>query len=381
VGWKASSVEQHRFEACVLASEPGANRAQIARRFGVSRKTLYKWLLRFEPGRSSDSLKDRARRPVSSPTRTRQAVVDQVIALRQKHPAWGGRKISHVLARDNASVPAASTVTDILRRHCLIGQQASEDRQRWQRFEHPAPNDLWQMDFIGHFGLKQGRCHPLTILDDHSRYALTVKGCHDQQELTVKTVLIELFRKYGMPWRILCDNGAPWGTSDREDPVARYTKLGVWLMRLGVGITHGRPAHPQTQGKDDRFNRTVNAELISCRSFQDVPMFDRHARDFRHVYNHVRPHEALNMQTPATRYTPSPRVYPERLPEPAYDANDQIRRVDDNAQISFKGYHMRVGKAFVGQDIALRPTGTDGVWTMHFAYHELRQIDLREMTK
>ena len=172
-----------------------------------------------------------------------------------------------------------------------------------RRFEHAAPNELWQMDFKGHFALRQGRCHPLTVLDDHSRYALEEDRRLRRPE-TGETVrrqgLQAVFRRYGLPCRILTDNGSPWGSSGTGHGL--HSQLSVWLMDLGVGVAHGRPYHPQTQGKDERFHRTLKAEVLDGRTFADLP----HAQDafdaWREVYNSQRPHQALDMARPSARH-------------------------------------------------------------------------------
>ena len=210
-----------------------------------------------------------------------------MLEVRAAHPAWGGRKIAAVLKREGAKAPSASTITEILRRAgALTGPGAGEARA-WTRFEHPSPNDLWQMDFKGHFALEQGRCHPLTVLDDHSRYALEIGACGNEQTATVQDRLTAVFRRYGLPWRILADNGPPWGTSGSPQ---RHTPLTVWLLDLGVAVSHGRPFHPQTQGKDERFHRTLKAEVLDGRSFKRLATAQAAFDAWRQVYNAKRPH-------------------------------------------------------------------------------------------
>src|SRR5262249_18423537 len=241
--------------------------SELCQRFGISRKTGYKWIRRFQEG-GTKNLEDRSRRPRSSPRRSSQELEVKVVRLRRKHRAWGGRKIRRRLEDlGEKKVCSASTITAILRRHDLIEPIASVQRGKMERFEYPVPNDLWQMDFKGHFALRLGgRCHPLTVLDDHSRYALVLKSCGDERTATVRGHLTQAFERYGLPRRILCDNGAPWGTSG-QGGWDHWTPLSLWLMRLGVGMIHGRPYHPQTQGKEERFHATLNAELLRWRSF------------------------------------------------------------------------------------------------------------------
>jgi transposase InsO family protein len=306
--------------------------------------------------------------------RTDPASEAAVCAVRTMHPAWGGRKIRrYLLDRGTPAVPAASTITDILRRHDLLDPTNTATHRAWQRFEAAAPNDLWQMDFKGQIALRQGRCHPLTVLDDHSRYALALDACGDERAATVQARLIALFERYGLPWRLLADNGAPWG-----DGGARYTALTVWLLRLGIAVSHGRPYHPQTQGKEERFHRTLKAEVLAGEPFADLTMaqgaFDR----WRLSDNHERPHEALGLATPSSRYLPSPRRYPARLPEIEYGPDDAVRTVQDGGAVSFANRPFRVSKAFHGERVAVRPTPTDGVRVIYFMTHRIAQIDLRD---
>ena len=255
--WMEVDIVGLREEFVVLSLSPGANVRELCRRFGISAKTGYKWRKRYlAEGRAG--LSDRSRCPRHSPRRAPPETEKSVAALRATHPAWGGRKIrARLLALGREEVPAASTITGILRRRGLVEAAESAKRGPWRRFERPRPNDLWQMDFKGHFALTGGgRCHPLTVLDDHSRFALGLEACADERTETVRGHLRALFRRYGLPERILADNGSPWGS----DPSHPYTSLTVWLLRLGVGVSHGRPYHPQTQGKDERFHRTVGAE-------------------------------------------------------------------------------------------------------------------------
>jgi len=226
----------------------------------------------------------------------------------------------------------------------------------------------------GHFATHAGRCHPLTALDDHSRYNLILAACGDEQGATVRGRLEEALRRYGLPLAMLMDGGSPW-SDPGGDPLTRFT---VWLMRLGVRVAHGRPYHPQTQGKEQRFHRTFKAEVTSGRSFRDLAECQRAFDDWRARYNHERPHEALDMARPAERYRPSPRPFPEAPPPIEYAPGDQVRKVDRDGFISFKNRPWRISKALRGEPIALRPEGEDGVYAVHYCAHRIKTIDLRE---
>lgn len=371
--WQQVTLMSQRKEFVALAMVDGANLAHLCQRFGISRKIGYKWLARYlQEGEAG--LGDRSRRPRASPGMTPPALEDAVLEVREAHPAWGGRKIrARLQALGWLAVPAASTITAILHRHGKIDPAASQQRRAWQRFEAAFPNELWQMDFKGHFAAAQGRCHPLTVLDDHSRYALGLEACADERTATVQVRLTGIFRRYGLPRRILVDNGSPWG-ADWEHP---YTPLTVWLLRLGLGVTHSRPYHPQTLGKDERFHRTLKAEVLTyCQGLELTrcqPRFDA----WRLVYNLERPHEALGLAVPASRYRVSPRSFPETLPPIVYGPGDQVRKVQAEGWLSFRGQDFRLGRAFRGELVALRPTSSDGVWEVVFCNQRITKIDLK----
>ena len=251
-------VSDLRAEFVALASQPGANRRALCQRFGISAPTGYKWLRRYA-AEGPAGLRDRSRRPHHSPAQTAPAIEQAVLALRAQHPTWGGRKLRVLLARQGVQpLPATSTITAILRRHHQLDPaQGAGQPRALQRFEHPYPNALWQMDFKAGWPCGPGRCHPLTILDDHSRYALGLVACPNQRTATVQVHLITAFQRYGLPDRLLVDNGSPWG----NHPAHPYTPLTVWLRRLGIAVSHRRPYHPQTLGKDERFHGTLERDF------------------------------------------------------------------------------------------------------------------------
>jgi transposase InsO family protein len=371
--WQEVSTMSLRKEFVMLASQDGANISELCRRFGISRKTGYKWLDRFDAA-GDKGLQDRSRRPHKSSNRTPECVEQLALSVRDAHPAWGGRKIKgRLIALGHEGLPSVSTMTEILRRNGRLDTEESAKHTAWQRFEHDAPNRLWQMDFKGHFAIDDGRCHPLTVLDDHSRYSLGLDACANQQGDTVQTKLTEAFRRYGLPERMTMDNGSPWG-SDAEHP---YTPLTVWLIRLGIGVSHSRPYHPQTQGKDERFHRTLDVEVLKGSVFHDLDQCQRRFDEWRAVYNLERPHEAIGMTVPASRYRPSDRSFPETLPMIEYGPGDIIRKVQAKGEIHYRGLVFKVGKAFRGHPIALRPTSEDGKMQVYFCQQCIAQIDLR----
>jgi transposase InsO family protein len=297
---------------------------------------------------------------------------ERVLAVRDAHPAWGARKIARCLEREGMITPALSTVHAILHRNGRIvpppGGAAAH-----MRFEKPAPNLLWQMDFKGWVKLGDGtRCHPLTIIDDHSRYVPCLMACTDQKHGTVQGHLKTTFQHYGLPDALFVDNGTPWGDASGK----HWTRLRLWLLKLGVELIYSRPYHPQSRGKNERFHRTLCAEVFAVERFREIVQVQSAFDLWRDVYNYERPHEALDQNVPADRYRISSRAMPKKLPGVEYD--DEIVRTVPTTKdyIAFKGRHWKVPEAFRGERLAIRPRGADGQYGVFFASHRIATIDL-----
>jgi transposase InsO family protein len=349
--------------------------SHLCTRFGISRKTGYKWIKRFVD-HGEDGLTDRSRCPLNSPTKTSQQMEQAVLTVRQQHPAWGGRKIKRRLENMGyQAVPAASTITAILKRGDWITQEESGKHRPFVRFQRSAPNELWQMDFKGHLPCPEGRCHPFTLLDDCSRYAIALKACEDQTTETVKGCLTGAFQYYGLPYQMLMDNGSPWGPDEQHI----YTPLTVWLIRLDILVAHSRRYHPQTLGKDEPFHKTLKAELLG----ESIPWrraeSQRRFNQWRMVYNCERPHEALNMEVPASLYQISQRPFKEKLEEIQYAPDDIVRKVQAGGAISLNGGEYRIPKAFRGERVALRSRPQeDGVFDVFYAKQKIAHINLKK---
>lgn len=373
--WRDVSIVDQRQDFVMLASCEGANMSELCRRFDISRQTGYLWLRRFA---GLEALVDRSRRPLTSPQRSSTEVETAILAVRDAHPAWGARKICACLRQtEMAGVPAASTVHAVLKRHGRIAPEAGPGKA-YERFEKEAPNLLWQMDFKGRLKLSCGRwCHTLTVIDDHSRFAVALEACGDERADTVQARLEKAFRHNGLPRAIYVDNGSPWGCA----VPGRWTCLTVWFLKLGIRTLHARPYHPQARGKNERFHRTLKAEVFSLSALHGLDQAQRALDRWRHVYNSERPHQALDFKVPASRYTPSTRSFPRTLPQPEYATGEILRRVGTTkAYISFKDRLWPVPSAFLGETVALRPRAVDGLYSVCFGATQIATIDLNRET-
>lgn len=379
--WQEKDTMSLRREFVELARQEGANIRALCRHYGISPKSGYKWLKRYEQSQNETAaLIDHSRQPRTSPARTPTAIEAAVVQLRQEHPAWGGRKIARRLLDLGLSSVAPSTVTSILHRHALIRPEASVAAQPWQRFEHAQPNALWQIDFKGDFPTPVGRCYALTLLDDHSRFNLTITACARTNTASVRPCLEQVFRLYGLPVRINADNGAPWGSPSLAE--RGLSELSVWLIRQGIHVSHSTPYHPQTNGKLERFHRSLDIEVLAGRSFADLPAAQRAFDVWRTVYNCERPHEALAMQTPAQRYQPSLITYREHLLPIEYPASDIVMTVGWNGFIKFMGRRLRLSTALHRLPVALRPDrAVDGRFDVYFCHQRFMRLDMNQITE
>lgn len=372
--WHIPDLMIQRLEFVSLAKQPGVNFRQLCARFDISPRVGYKWVRRFEAGGIA-ALADQSRRPLRSPRLCSEAMAQRVCALYAQW-GWGGRKIRRRLQDlGEQEVPAASTCTAILHRAGVFADRSQPPARPMQRFRRDSPNALIQLDFKGDFATQDGRrCYPLAAIDDHSRFNLLLEASPNQTGGSVRPALERAFQRYGLPEELLCDNGPPWG---RGEPTCPYTTLTVWLLQLGVRVIHGRPYHPQTQGKQERFHRTVQRELLSRHTWRDLAHCAEHFASYRERYNCERPHHELGGDTPVRHYRPSPRSLPATLPPIEYPSGTQVRHLRSYGFFTFGGQTWYVGRPFGGQPIGLRPSPqADGLWQVWFAHHLLGHLDL-----
>ena len=372
--WKELAVSEQRFaliHQVRLARRPVA---QVAREFGVSRKTAYKWLGRCDVGKDDvgvdvAQLRDRSRRPHRSPRRTDAATEQAVVALRRQFN-YGPRKIRKLLHDRRIAVPSVRTVASILSRHGCIGDAADHaPPPPPQPFERAAANELWQVDHKAALEVARQRVTPLTVLDDHSRYCLRFEPVCDVTMHTVWHVLWELFGEVGLPDAILCDN-AFGGTRC----TVGLSWFDVQLLRLDVRPIHGRAYHPQTQGKVERLHGTAQRELIDFGVRRDsLEHFADDCRRWRCTYNTLRPHEALGDLPPALRWKPSTRRRLAMLPQISYPADAVTRRVSHAGDFRYRNARVLVGRGLSGQTVRIEEREHD--IAVHYGRKELRVID------
>jgi putative transposase len=362
--------------------EQGERMTELCVEFGISRKTGHKIWSRYKR-KGPTGLEDESRAPRRIANKTSAEIEQRLVALRKQHPTWGGRKMRDWLCEHEGSVPwpRPSTMTDILRRNGLIdpnGRRSQSHRRKpsvaWSTLKEPeGPNDVWCIDYKGQFRLGNRQyCYPLTTSDLFSRFLLTVESLDGTDEEQARPVYEEAFRLYGLPLVIRSDNGPPFASTG----LLGLTRLSVWWMRLGIVHQRIEPGHPEQNAQHERMHRTLKAETTRPageNSLQQQERFD----SFRDEYNNDRPHEALGGKAPAKVYQPSPRHFPEKLPEPSYPLHDDTLWVDRSGHIRLPmSRQVYLSEALVGQLVGLRERD-DGLWLVTFLDHDLGHYDPR----
>jgi len=351
---------------------------ELCQLYGISRKTGYKWIERYlENG--PQGLEERSRRPGTCPNQTPDAIVEALIAVRQHHPSWGAKKLLPFVEKRHPDwdLPSRSTVCDILKRRGLIPRQ-----RRRRVIGHPgkpsslmlAPNAIWCADFKGQFKTGDGLyCYPLTVTDGYSRYLLGCQGLSSTRTIEAKPVFTRLFKEFGLPERIRSDNGVPFATNT----LARLSALSAWWVRLGILPDLIEPGKPQQNGRHERMHRTLKAETTR------PPAANRQAQQrkfnrFQKEFNDERPHEALDMATPASLYVPSSREMPNRLPPLEYPDRFEVRYVSYNGGIRWNKGWVNVSITCAGEYVGLEEID-DGVWNVYFGPLKLGRLLERHM--
>ena len=363
--WTETEPMKERMRFVADAERGLYSMSELCERYGISRRTGYKWIDRYE-AKGPAGLLERSRAPHGCPHRLESAAVAALVEARRQHPSWGPRKLLAWLEerRPDVEWPAASTAGDLLKRRGLV-----QPRRRRRHWEHPgadrpvpaAPNELWTTDFKGQFRTRDGQyCYPLTIADQHSRYLLACAALTSVATDDTQRIFERLFREVGLPAAIQSDNGTPFCSTG----IHGLSALSVWWMRLGIQPVRIEPSHPEQNGTHERMHRTLKAETTRPPALNRVGQqrkFDR----FRHTYNHERPHEALAQQPPARRWQPSPREYPRSLPTPEYPGHHLVRLVGPAGTIRLHGRQLFVSRALQHEYLGLEESA-NGIWSIYF---------------
>jgi transposase InsO family protein len=359
----------------------GEGMSEVCRAFGISRKTGYKIWDRYRQ-EGLDALTDRSRRPVRYANQLPEQIERLIVEAKRGKPHWGARKIRELLVRKLAGdvrIPAKSTVHAVLDRHGLV-KRARQRRAANRAAGTPlsqaaAPNDLWCADFKGEFKTGDGRyCYPLTVTDQASRMILACEALESTREMPVIETFVRLFRQRGLPAAIRSDNGLPFAS---PNGLYNLSKLSVFWLRLGIAIERIQPGHPQQNGRHERMHRTLKQETArppGMNALQQQGRFD----DFVSEFNDERPHEALDMKTPAEAYAPSSRPY-EGLPEVEYPFHDRDILVTACGRICMARKKINVSTVLAGQRLGITEVD-DGIWLVSFMNYDLGYIDLEQRT-
>lgn len=376
--WSVPNVMSIRLE--FVAEALGRRRPfrALCDHYGISEKTGYKWLARFKQ-LGPAGLADASHVPRSCPHATPARQHELLAALRRAHPTWGARKLREVLRGQHPELgwPVASTITTLLHREGLIQARPRQRRPGvpgGARGPVPAtePNELWTIDYKGHFRTRDGRwCYPLTIADAGSRYLLACAAQREPSTLGAVTVLRQCFRRYGLPQTLLSDNGPPFGAARAP---RGFSRLSLWVRTLGIAPRFIVPGHPEHNGRHERLHRTLKAEATrpaAATLRQQQARFDA----FRTEYNGVRPHDALGLRTPADVYHPSPRAFVAHPPSLAYPAHFHERRVTRAGLIWWHQQDIYLSQTLAGHTIGLDPV-SPSQWDVYFADYLLGTMDL-----
>ncbi len=358
-----------RIEFVLRAKAEEASLCKLCAEFGISRPTGYLWLRRYEEAGSVTALGEKSRRPHVSPRKTEESLEDAVVDLRKKY-GWGARKLTRLLAGEGHELTRI-TVHRILVRRGLVIRDGSE-RKATKRFERSECNQMFQMDFKGEYEVKDGKCYPLSFLDDHSRYLVGLWPLGSTKGKGVYSCLKQCFEDQGVPRSVLTDHGTPWysGTNGHG-----LTWLSVWMIKQGIRLIFSGVRHPQTQGKVERFHRTLK-ERTRHRGLPDkLGEWGEWALEFRREYNEVRPHEAIGMKTPVEVYThDNLRPYQENPREWDYTGG-RVLRLNTQGNLSHKGRRYFVCEALASEWV--RVDELDDLLVVTFRQTTVREINLR----
>jgi len=365
---------EERMEFMLLHESKSWSMSDLCEMFGVSRKTGYKWLRRYEQA-GLDGLRELSRAPWRHPNAVAEEIERAIVALKQERPKRGPKKLLELLRRQRPEQcwPVQSTIAAILKRHGLVrprrrSRKSPPYEQPFAGLDHA--NAVWSADLKGWFLTGDGRrCDPLTITDNYSRYLIRCQAVRATSFEGIQPVLVGAFHEYGLPEAIRTDNGPPFASTT----VGGLSRLSVWWLRLGILPERIKAGEPQQNGRHERMHRTLKDEAISppkANWRQQQAAFD----SFQQEFSHQRPHEALNQRFPDELYVPSPRPYPPTLPDMTYPDNMQVRWVKAQGDISWKGHHVYLTETLAGELVGLSQIN-ENLWDIYFGPIRLAQLD------
>lgn len=368
--WGVKEKGDQRIRFVIRAVSGKENMSQLCREFEISRPTGYLWLKRYqEADKSLTAVVERSRRPKNSPRRTRPELEARVMALREEL-GWGAKAIRHVLERDEGIRLGRMTVHRIIDRNGAIRE---EDRHKpaLKRFQREEPNQLWQMDFKGQWPMAKGQCFPLSVLDDHSRYLIGLQALAGTRSEGVEAALKNFFMEYGVPEAMLMDHGAPWWNVMNGHGL---TRLSVSLIKQNIRLSFSGIRHPQTQGKVEKFHDTLRRAVKHCNRWpKDLLGWQQDFIEIRQTYNHRRPHEALNMDVPASRYRAATRKYQPTPREWEYPEGSTVYRLNSQGQLWWNHRYLFVSRALAGERVRIQQL--DQKLVIGFRHMWIREID------
>lgn len=367
--WKTSSIMEERIKFVILANQNNVNFSGLCDDFGISRPTGYRWVERYHTVDSLSSLSEYSRCPHRIANKTTPENERRIIELRQKY-GWGAKKLRILLLRKEIDIPVV-TINRVLKRNGMIDVRDSH-QPALKRFERQSPNELWQMDFKGDYPSDNGRCYPLSLLDDHSRYAVGLYALKGQDTKTVFNCLVDAFERYGVPDSILTDHGVPWwGNSNNHG----LTRLSVRLINQGIKLYFSGIRHPQTQGKVERFHRTLEHAVRHHGRPSTLTGWQELLEFFLNEYNNIRPHEALNMDTPNEHYQPSPKAYNPNPQAWEYPEGSVVEKLNTRGWLGKSRIRYFVSEALAEQQVRVEKIQNKLIVSYRQMY--IREIDIK----
>ena len=364
--WKETTIMEQKIEFICEWRTGKYTITELCRNFEISRPTAYKLISRFE-NQGYEGLREHARTPSNHPNATPQNIVKGILKLKEKHPRWGAKKIRILLFKEftEKQIPSVVTVHNILKKNGFVSSKKRMRRIKpvYPIFDPKNCNEVWSADYKGKFLMgNKVYCHPLTIADSKSRFLFTAKGHYRENLKSAKAEFTKVFRKYGIPKQMHTDNGSPFGS---VRAIQRFTQLSYWFIELGISPVFSDPAHPEQNGRHERMHRDLKAACAKPSAY-DLKAQQRRLNKFVKEYNHVRPHEALAMKTPAEIHDFSTRPYPEKISNFDYDPTYKVLKVTKNGAIRWKSYYwVYLTAALKGKYVAIEDIG-NGIWIVFY---------------